>query len=426
MKPTAVLVNTARGAGRRRGRAGPRPRGGRHLRRRPRRLLRGAGRPPGPAGRTADGAPAPHRQRHRPRPGRPWPGWPAGPSATCWPVAPPSTWSAPDQAADRRPPVSPAPLTTTAEVSSPSSSTVVDPGPQRLEVAGLLCHPGPGRAEHRTEGGAGHDDDAVDVPHHPVPERHRHAAANRMGAPPGRGTAWSPRAGPPARRTPGKPWACSAATSRTPPSMTRPAMPRASAAGGQHLTPVAPFGDRARRPPPGPSRPGAWATATWMARLSPGVQHTGKAGAARAAPGHTGRSRGGSVSAPDSPKRGRAQPFAAPRTYPTARSGGATRFLTHRPITLSLWPHHVTSSLSADGHRISISTAPPRGRAATPMAERVCRPASPNTSNSTRWRRPPPPAARGSRGRRPRSRSPRAPAPPGRGCRAPPPAPPAH
>ena len=41
----------------------------------------------------------------------------------------------------------------------------------------------------------------------------------------------------------GKPCAASAATSRTPPSITSPTMPRASAAGGEHLAPVAELGD---------------------------------------------------------------------------------------------------------------------------------------------------------------------------------------
>ncbi len=37
-------------------------------------------------------------------------------------------------------------------------------------------------------------------------------------------------------------------------------------------------------------------------------------------------------------------------------------------------------SLLVNATTTSISTAPPRGSAATPMAERVCRPASPNMS----------------------------------------------
>ncbi len=43
-------------------------------------------------------------------------------------------------------------------------------------------------------------------------------------------------------------------------------------------------------------------------------------------------------------------------------------------------PHHQSRSATST----SISTAPPRGSAATPIAERVCRPASPNTSTSNR------------------------------------------
>src|SRR3954468_18905463 len=46
---------------------------------------------------------------------------------------------------------------------------------------------------------------------------------------------------------------------------------------------------------------GATATATWMARLSPGLHRTGYAGAANRAPGHAGFTRGCMRRAPDSP-----------------------------------------------------------------------------------------------------------------------------
>ena len=98
----------------------------------------------------------------------------------------------------------------------------------------------------------------------------------------------------------GNSWAARAATSRTQPSMTRPATPARLGRGGEHLTPVAELAlvadvDDQRR------ARAARATPTWIARLSPGVHRTGYAGAASTAPVHAGRIRFRMARAPDSP-----------------------------------------------------------------------------------------------------------------------------
>src|SRR5882762_8584419 len=59
---------------------------------------------------------------------------------------------------------------------------------------------------------------------------------------------------------------------------------------------------------------GAPATATWMARLSPGLHRTGYAGAASRAPGHAGFTRGCMRRAPDSPSVAAPSSSAARRT----------------------------------------------------------------------------------------------------------------
>ena len=59
-------------------------------------------------------------------------------------------------------------------------------------------------------------------------------------------------------------------------------------AGREHLAPVAALGLDRRRRRRARDPAGASATATWIARLSPGVHVTGNAGAAMRAPGHAG------------------------------------------------------------------------------------------------------------------------------------------
>ena len=105
---------------------------------------------------------------------------------------------------------------------------MVLPAAERLEHALLLLGAGATRVEHGVERAAGHDDDTVAVADDPV----------------ARSTSTSPtfarRRSRPAcvfdaprnaimRANTGKPRRSNAATSRTPPSMTSPAMPRACA-----------------------------------------------------------------------------------------------------------------------------------------------------------------------------------------------------
>ena len=75
-----------------------------------------------------------------------------------------------------------------------------------------------------------------------------------------------------------------ALTSRTPPSMTRPATPRVSAP-VVSTSPQYPNSSSSPTSTASTLPRGALATATWMARLSPGLHRTGKAGAASRAPG---------------------------------------------------------------------------------------------------------------------------------------------
>ena len=130
----------------------------------------------------------------------------------------------------------------------------------------------------------GHDDHAVGVADDPVAGLDRRAAALDRHADRAGLVLVAPRRAIIEENT-GNPWPWISAMSRTPPSITRPESPRLRA-GGEHLTPVAELAEVAdvhdervalgARPRPRRGSP----------RLSPGVQCTGKAGAATTAPGH--------------------------------------------------------------------------------------------------------------------------------------------
>src|SRR5690349_6289754 len=78
---------------------------------------------------------------------------------------------------------------------------------------------------------------------------------------------------------------------------------------------------------------GARVTATWMARLSPGLHRTGYAGAATRAPDQTGFTRGCMRRAPDSPSVAVPSASAPDTTSPDATSPDATSPDTTSPVS---------------------------------------------------------------------------------------------
>ena len=102
-------------------------------------------------------------------------------------------------------------------------------------------------------------------------------------------------------------------------------MPTRLRGGGEHLAPVAVLGELADVDDERAARRRASATATWIARLSPGVHRTGNAGAATTAPGHARAIRGAMMRAPDSPS------VAAPKSRSSARISPSLGMSCRRP-----------------------------------------------------------------------------------------------
>ncbi len=254
-------------------------------------------------------------------------------------------------------------------MSRPSKSTVVAPGAQRLEVALLLGRPGSGRLQHRTELGPGHDDHAVDVPHHPVPRPDRHPGHDDRQAGRAALVLGRPREGHGGGEH-REPVLLQGADVSDPTvddqADQRPGFRR----GGQHLTPVAPIGDGAD------------------------IDHQGRTDRSPGHPDVDGQVVAGSAAH----REGRGgQPGAGPHRFDPGRQGPGTALaqggraerdqLGGHGLRLPVLarsgvvrPAHGRARPSGTATAISISTAPPRGRAATPRADRLWRPAGPKTS----------------------------------------------
>ena len=143
-------------------------------------------------------------------------------------------------------------------------------GLERPEDMALFSRAGLTGGEDRVQSSAG-TTSPVGVGHDPIPSPPRRrprppGSTNRAGA-----VFVAPRSATRAENT-GNPRALRADTSRTPPSMTSPARPRALRSGGEH-SPQNPRSGWPRRPPPGRGRAGPWPRPRGSRGCPPGARH---------------------------------------------------------------------------------------------------------------------------------------------------------